>query len=224
MVGVPGSRIYASVCQRILRLPNRSGLTLNFQCGKRLRDGADHLLTVPYSEDHIATCPARAVEQLIGPDNVPGKSSWSAYAHTLDRTGPKGICFQPCFPPQRSGRLASARVAAIAKPMSQILKCHTRKAGEYTQFSMHSFRSGGGVSRALAGDSTSTITQRTVSESPRTAARYTRLLEVVCPGTEDVRVEGISENQYREFKEFPLSELSSSWAVFANNPILEARV
>ena len=26
---------------------------------------ANHLLTVPYSEEHIATCPVRAVEQLV---------------------------------------------------------------------------------------------------------------------------------------------------------------
>ena len=48
-----------------------------------------------------------------------------------------------------------------------------------------------------------------------------RLMEVVCPGTEDVRVEGISENQYREFNEFPLSEQSRSCAAFGKNPMLE---
>ena len=47
-------------------------------------------------------------------------------------------------------------------------------------------------------------------------------MEVVCPGTEgDVRLEGISENQYRKLNEFPLSELSRSWAGFAYDPILE---
>ena len=73
----------------------------------------------------------------------------------------------------------------------------------------------------MAGDSTSTNRQRTVWENPRTASGYMRLMEVVCPGTEgDVRVEGISENQYRQINECPMSDVSRSWAAFANNRIL----
>ena len=48
-----------------------------------------------------------------------------------------------------------------------------------------------------------------------------RLMDVVCPGTEDVRVEGISDNRYREFNEFSPSEVSRSWAAFANKPIIK---
>ena len=99
---------------------------------------------------------------------------------------------------------------------------HQEGRRAHSILSMHPFRSGGGVSRALAGDSTSTMMQRTVKENPPTASRYMRLMEVVFPGTEGyVRVEGISDNQYREFTEFPLSELSRSWAAFANNPMLK---
>ena len=59
-------------------------------------------------------------------------------------------------------------------------------------------------------------------ENPRTASRYMRLVEVVCPATDgDVRVEGASVNQRSEFNDFPPSELSRSGAAFANNPILE---
>ena len=48
-----------------------------------------------------------------------------------------------------------------------------------------------------------------------------RLMEVVSPGAEGVAmVEGVSENQYREFNEFLLSEQSRSWAAFRNYPIL----
>ena len=108
-----------------------------------------------------------------------------------------------------------------AKRMSQILKHHANNAGEHTEISMHYFRSGGAVSRALAGDSTATIMQRSFWKNPRTATRYMRLMEVVSPGAEGVAmVEGISENQYREFNEFPLSEQSRSWADFGNYPML----
>ena len=60
-----GDELTRTLIQRILRLPNRSGLLFNFQWGKTLRDGADHLLTVPYTEDFVATCPVKAVEQFI---------------------------------------------------------------------------------------------------------------------------------------------------------------
>ena len=45
-----GDELTRTLIQRILRLPNRSGLMLNFEWGKTLRDGSDHLITVPYEE------------------------------------------------------------------------------------------------------------------------------------------------------------------------------
>lgn len=38
---------------------------LNFQWGKTLRDGADHLLTVQNSDEHIVTCPMKAVGEFV---------------------------------------------------------------------------------------------------------------------------------------------------------------
>ena len=58
--------------------------------------------------------------RAVGPGNVPSKSSWSAYAHTLDGTGAKGICLQPYPPRQRSGRLARTRVAAVQRNQCRI--------------------------------------------------------------------------------------------------------
>ena len=60
-----GAELTATLIQRIVRLPNTSGLMFNFQYGKTQRDGADHILTVPYDEEYVAVCPARAVTQLI---------------------------------------------------------------------------------------------------------------------------------------------------------------
>ena len=37
----------------------------NFQWGKTIREGTDHLITIPYDERCYDTCPIRAVEQWI---------------------------------------------------------------------------------------------------------------------------------------------------------------
>ena len=46
---------------------------------------------------------------------------------------------------------------------------------------------------------------------------YVRLLEAVAPGSGgEGMVTGVSETQYREFNELPLSDQSKSWAAFGN--------
>lgn len=52
-----GAELTATLIQRVLRLPNKSGLMFNFQWGKTQRDGADRILTVPYDEEYVAICP-----------------------------------------------------------------------------------------------------------------------------------------------------------------------
>ena len=95
--------------------------------------------------------------------------------------------------------------------MSLNLKQYVLEAGEHIDFSMHSFRSGGAVSRALAGDSLSSIMQRAFWKNPSTAWRYMRLMEVVSPGSDgNSMVEGVTENQYREINEFTLKEQSKA--------------
>ena len=107
-----------------------------------------------------------------------------------------------------------------AKQMSQILKCNANNAGEHTVFDALlpvRRRSFTGASRRLVVD----YHAESVSENPQTASRYLRLMELVSPDAEGfAMVEGISDNQYREFNEFPLSEQSRSWAAFGNNPML----
>ena len=67
-----GAELTATLIQRILRLPIKSGLMFSFQYGKTQRDGADHILTVPYDEAYLAICSVRAVTQLIYIDKVVG--------------------------------------------------------------------------------------------------------------------------------------------------------
>lgn len=46
----------------VLRLPQRSGLMFKFQWGKTQRDGADHVLTVPYDDEYVDR---RRYERLV---------------------------------------------------------------------------------------------------------------------------------------------------------------
>ena len=60
-----GDGLGRTLIQRILRLPNECGFLFNFQWGKTMRDGADHLMTVEYDTKCMTTCPIRAVEQYV---------------------------------------------------------------------------------------------------------------------------------------------------------------
>ena len=202
-----GDELTRTLIQRILRLPNRSGLMFNFQWGKTLRDGSDHLITVPYEEEEVATCPVMAVEQFVA---VGRHAGWDMS---------QGYLFPTIS--QRDDVLVRGSGPVSAKQMSAILKKYAKQSGEVQAFSMHSFRSGGAVSRALAGESLGTIMQRAYWKNPKTAWRYMRLMEVVAPGSGgEGMVAGVSEAQYRQFNEFPLSDQSKSWAAFGNQPLL----
>ena len=194
--------------QRILRLPNRSGLMCNFQWGKTQRDGADHILTVPYDEEYVAICPVRAVERFIAVGKQVGWDTTSGYLF-------------PDISESMQGEAQRGKLPVATSRMSEALKRYAAAVGETQGFSLHSFRSGGAVSRALAGDSLSTIMQKAYWKSPKTAWRYMRLMEVVAPGSEGTAmVEGVSEEQYRQLNEFGLSEQSRSLSAFSNKPLL----
>lgn len=202
-----GDELTRTLIQRILRLPNRSGLMFNFQWGKTLRDGSDHLITVPYEEECVATCPVRAVEQFV---EIGRYAGWDMS---------KGYLFPSIT--RRGETVVRGTEPISAKQMTATLKKYAKEIGEVQAFSMHSFRSGGAVSRALAGESLATIMQKAYWKNPKTAWRYMRLLEVVAPGSGgEGMVKGVSEAQYREFNEFPLSDQSKSWAAFGNQPLL----
>ena len=86
---------------------------------------------------------------------------------------------------------------------------------------MPSFRSGGAISQALAGENLASIMQKAFWKRPSTAWRYMRLMQVVAPGSESQEIiKGSSEEQFRHINEFPLSEQSKSWAAFGKDPLL----
>ena len=89
---------------------------------------------------------------------------------------------------------------------------------------MHSFRSGGAISQALAGETLASIMQRAFWKRPSTVWIYMRLMQVVAPGSESQEmIKGISEEQFRHINGFPLSEQSKSWTALGKDPRYEGR-
>ena len=103
-----GDELTWTLMQRILRLPNRSGLMFTFQWGKTLRDGSDHLITGPYGEECVATCPVRTVEQLVEVGRYAGRDM------------SKGCLFQTIT--RRGETLVRGSEPISAKQMTAILK------------------------------------------------------------------------------------------------------
>ena len=105
--------------------------------------------------------------------------------------------------------------------MTKALKVDACNAGERTAFTIHSFKSGGALTRDLAGDDLPTVMQRAFWKKLSTAWRYLRLMEVLIPGSlGNSIVTGVSPEQYREINESGLSEQSRHWAAFGNAPMV----
>ena len=173
-----------------------------------MRDGAGHLISVAYNHDCLATCPVTAVEQLVAIGSAIG---W-------DMT--RGYLFPSISRDAEGGAPIRGKAPMSAAEMTHALKSHARAAGEKADFSMHSFRSGGAITRALRGEDLSSIMERAFWKRPSTAWRYMRIMEVVSPGAVgNAVVKGVSAEQYRQINEFSLSEQSKSWSAFGTEPM-----
>ena len=204
-----GDGLSRILIQRILRLPNECGFLFSFQWGKTMRDGADHLMTVEYDTKRITTCPIRAVEQYIAEGTALG---WNIT---------EGYLFPRISRRPNTAAPIRGKTPISAPDITKTLKVHTRNAGERTAFTMHSFRPGGALTRALAGEDLPTVMQRAFWKKPSTAWRYLRLTEVLIHGSVgNSMVTGVSPEQYREINEFGLSEQSRHWAAFGNAPMV----
>ena len=204
-----GDGLSRTLIQRILWLPNECGFLFNFQWGKTMRDGADHLMTVEYDTKRMTTCPIRAVEQYIAVGTALG---WNMT---------QGYLFPRISRRPNTGAPIRGKTPISAPDMTKALKVHARNGGERTAFTMHSFRSGGALTRALTGEDLPTVMQRAFWKKPSTAWRYLRLMEVLIPGSVgNSMVTGVSPEQYREMNELGLSEQSRHWAAFGNAPMV----
>ena len=94
-----GAALTNTLIQRVLRLPNKSGLPFNVQWGKTLRDGADHLISVPDDEKYVAVCPVQAVEKWIAVGQAAGWDMTSGYYLFFEiSTGPNGRLVKGSLP------------------------------------------------------------------------------------------------------------------------------
>ena len=135
-----GDGLSRTLIQRILRLPNKCGFLFSFQWGKTMRDGADHLMTVEYDTKRMITCPIRAVEQYIAVGTALG---WNMT---------QGYLFPRISRRPNTGAPNRGKTSISAPDMIKALKVHARNVGERTAFTMHSFRSGEALTRALTGE------------------------------------------------------------------------
>ena len=97
-----------------------------------MSDGADHLISVACNHECLTTCPVTAVEQLIAVGSAIG---WDMTREYL---------FPNISRDAEGGAPIRGKAPMSAAEMTHALKSHARAAGEKADFSMHSFRSGGG--------------------------------------------------------------------------------
>ena len=166
-----GDGLSRTLTQRILRLPNECDFLFNFQWGKTMRDGADHLMTVEYDTKRMTTCPIRAGEQYIAVGTALGWNMTQGYLFSRNSRRPN------------TGAPIRGKTPISAPDMTKALKVHARNAGERTAFIMHSFKSGGALTPDLAGEDLPTVMQRAFWKKLSTAWRYLRLLEVLIHGS-----------------------------------------
>lgn len=203
-----GDELVNTLIQRIMRLPNKSGLLLNFQRGKTQRDEADHVLAVEYDRESLTLGPVTAVERYV---EVAKAVEWDmAAGYLLSATSGR----------RQAPRRESKPVTATY--MTAELKKHAKAANLEQELSTNSFRAGGGELPGVGGGVTfEGNAERAYWKDPKTAWRCMRLMEVVAPGagTEGM-VEGLTKEQYRELNEFPLSEQNRSLAAFGHKPFM----
>ena len=120
-----GDELSHTLNQTILRIPNLNGFLFNFQWGKTMRDGADHLVSVAYNYECLATCPVTAVEQLI---TVGPAMGW-------DMT--RGYLLPSIFRDAEGEAHIRGKAPLSAAERTHARKIHARAAGEKADFSMY---------------------------------------------------------------------------------------
>ena len=170
--------------------------------------GPTTLFSVAYNQECLATCPVTVVEQLVAIGSVIG---W-------DMT--RGYLFPSISRNAEGGAPIRGKMPMSAAEMTNALKTHAQAAGKKADFSMHSFRSGGAITRALRGENLSSIMEGAFWKRPSTAWRYMMIMEEVSSGVVgNAVVKGVSAEQYRQINEFSLNEQSKSWSALGTEPM-----
>ena len=135
-----GSDLSFTLAAQILRLPESRGVIFNFLFGKTLRASSEAVVVL--ATDDSDTCPVRGVGEYIGAAQAIGWDLSSGYLFST---------------PKEDGTRGTSRL--IAKDMTTALQAHLQAADLPTTFTMHSFRVGGSLSRAMAGEAIEQIMQ-----------------------------------------------------------------
>ena len=108
----------------------------------------------------MTLCPVRAVEQYVDIGKALGWDMSTGYL--FPEISERGSV------PKRGSK------PVAASHMILKLREYAKPANVDQDFTVHSFRSGGAISRALAGDSLESIMQKAYWKNPKTAWRYMR--------------------------------------------------
>ena len=120
-----GGELSRTLIQRILRPPNLSEFLLYFHWGKTMKDGADHLTTVAYNHECLATFLVTAAKQLI------------AVGSAIDWNVTRGYLFLSISRDAEGRAPIRGKAPMSAAGMTHALKNHARAACEKDDFSMH---------------------------------------------------------------------------------------
>ena len=133
----------------------------------------------------------------------------------------QGYLFSKISRRPNTGAPIRGKTPISAPDMTKALKVHARNAEERTAFTMHSFRSGGALARALTEEDLLTVMQRAFWKKPENGLELPQTHGStnprICGKLEST---GVSPEQYREINEFGLSEQSRHWAAFGNAPMV----
>jgi len=138
-----GDDLTWTLAPQILRLPESQGFIFNFLFGKTLRASSAAVVVLAASAQEAQdTCAARAVDEYI---NAAQQIGWDLSS---------GFLFSE---PSLDGGRGTSKLQA--RDLTKSLQAYLRDAGLPSHFTMHSFRVGGSLSRALAGETIERIMQ-----------------------------------------------------------------
>ena len=128
-----GSDLSFTLASQIIRLPEGKGFIFNFLFGKTLRASSEAVVVLAFDDRDI--CAVRGVAEYIQAAQDIGWDLSTGYLFSE---------------PEQDGSRGTPRL--LAKDMTAALKSHLQAANLPVVFSMHSFRVGGSLSRAMAGE------------------------------------------------------------------------
>ena len=176
-----------------LRCSSGKGLTLNFAFDKTLRGQTWQAFGVARSSDPLCFCPVRFLDEYVDFAKRKGYPMKGSFLFFLMKNG------QKC-------RL-------LPQQMTDALKKYLAMFGLPVEGkTMHSFRSGGAVTKILEGESLAQVMGDAFWKTEAVARDYMRLEQVLIPFNAELG--NTSTAQYKEMNEAPVSESMRKWRAY----------